>query len=139
MTSYNAAERAHVRKAEKAQADAEVARKEIITGLMSTPPGRAWVLYLLEAAHIFTTSFDRDPTAMAFAEGERNQGLILLNEVLQHCPDSYILMLRERNERHLASERTRRPNSNGGDQGPVTDPDADLDDTITTDANDTTH
>jgi hypothetical protein len=137
MTSYNAGERKDVRQAEKAQALAEAGRKEIITLLMSTTPGRAWVLYLLEAAHIFTTSFDRDAIAMAFSEGERNQGLILLNDVLLNCPDSYILMLRERNERHLASERTRRPNSNGGDQGP--DATSGDEDTITSDASDTTH
>lgn len=128
MSSYNAAERSHVRKAEKEAERAEAERAEIITNLMSTTPGRAWVLHLLEAAHIFTTSFDRDAIAMAFAEGERNHGLILLNDIHQHCPDQYILMLRESNERHTASERTRRPNGNGGDQGSVTEPgDDDLD------------
>jgi len=127
MTVYNAAERAHVRRAEKDQRDAEIQRKEIITNLMSTAAGRAWILHLLEAAHIFTSSFDRDPIAMAFSEGERNHGLVLLNDIHLYCPDQYILMLRESNERHTASERTRRPNTNGGDQGSDAEPGDDLD------------
>ena len=119
--TYNAGERKDVRAAEKAAKIAESQSAEIIRSLMSIPPGRAWVLTLLESAHVFATSFDRDPVAMAFNEGERNQGLILLTAIMSACPDQFLLMMKERNERHLAGERSRSSNGLGGNQGPIPD------------------
>lgn len=118
--TYNASERKDVRRMEKAAKIAAAQSAEIVRGLMSTTPGRAWVLARLESAHVFATSFDRDAIAMAFNEGERNQGLKLLNEIMSHCPDSYILMMNERNQKELSNERHasgERPSGTDGDGG----------------------
>jgi hypothetical protein len=120
--SYNAAERKDVRRAEKDAKLAEQQRREVIVGLMSAIPGRRWVLETLESCHIFRTSYNRDPTTMAFMEGQRDIGLRLLNDIMASCPDDYILMMRESNERRSTSERTRDPNANGRDQGSDLDP-----------------
>jgi len=72
---------------------------------MSTIAGRQFMLAKLEACHIFSTSFSIDALQMAFNEGERNRGLDLLNDIMRHCPDQYVLMMRENNERHLATDR----------------------------------
>jgi hypothetical protein len=60
--------------------------------------------------------------AMAFKEGERNIGLQILRDLMRACPDMYVLMMREANERDTLSERRSDTNGNGGDQGP--DPDS---------------
>jgi hypothetical protein len=119
MNVYNAAERAHVKAAAKAAKVADRERREIVGGIMSVAPGRSWMLDLLERCHIFQVSFNGNALASAFAEGERNVGLKLLNDIMSFCPDQYIAMMQERNERDRANESRRsRTNHDGGDQGP---------------------
>src|SRR5262245_7475991 len=119
--AYNAGERKDVRRAEKDAKLAEQQRRETITQIMDSIPGRRWMLEKLEECHVFRTSFHREPTAMAFAEGQRDIGLKLLNDIMVSCPDHYILMMRESNERRSASERTGSQDGNGRDQGPIPD------------------
>jgi hypothetical protein len=114
---YNAANRKDIRQAEKEAKLADQQRREFMSGIMSTMPGRRWLHEKLVDCHIFSTSFNRDQLAMAFAEGQRDIGLKLLNDIMASCPDEYILMMREYNERRSASERTREQNTNGGNQG----------------------
>lgn len=118
---YNASERKDVRKAEKAAGLAERQRQEVIFGLMQAIAGRRWMLEKLEECHVFATSFARDAVTMAYMEGERSIGLRLLNDIMASCPDQYILMMRERNERNASSERARNENTNGRDQGSDSD------------------
>lgn len=114
---YNAAERKDVRRAEKEAKTAERQRHEIVTYIMSTTPSRAWMHDRLESCHVFASSYSPDALAMAFAEGERNIGLQLLNDILQACPENYILMMREENDRRIARERRSSEKPNGGDSG----------------------
>ena len=116
--AYNAAERKDVRRAEKDAKLAEQQRREVVTGVMQTIAGRRWILGILEECHIFGTSFNRDPSTMAFMEGQRDIGLRLLNDIMASCPDDYILMMRENNERRTSSERARGEDANGRDPGP---------------------
>ena len=118
---YNAGDRKHIRQQEKASKQAEASAGEVIRSLMSTITGRAWMYGRLESAHIFSASFSTDPHLTAFREGERNQGLMLLNDIMRHCPDAYILMTREANDRYSASERTRSPDGDGRDSEPSDD------------------
>src|SRR6266704_2332873 len=102
MATYNASERKDVRRAEKEAKLAERQRHEITTYIMSTAPSRAWMYDKLEICHVFRSSFSTDALAMAFAEGERNIGLQLVGDIMVACPDDYILMMREANERERA-------------------------------------
>lgn len=115
--TYNAGERRHVRQAEKESKIASAQAGEIIKGIMSLPAGRQWMWDKLALAHVFSTSFDRDHATMAFNEGERNQGLLLLNDIMRHCPDQYLQMTKEANERDSISERRRGSNGDGRDSG----------------------
>lgn len=116
---YNAAERKDVRRAEKVAKLADRQRVEVITNIMSTIPGRAWMLDRLERCHIFATTFVNDALITAFGEGQRNIGLQDIDDIMQACPDKYILMMRERNERDASrstpSERSSGSNPDGGD------------------------
>src|SRR5215813_12787096 len=57
-------------------------------------------------------------------ESQRDIGLRLLNDIMTSCPDQYVLMMRENNERRSASERTGDQDGNGRDQGSDPDPNA---------------
>lgn len=116
MADYNASERKDVRAAEKAARLAEAQRAEIVKNLMSSIPGRDYVWSKLAAAHMFVTSFSSDPLQMAFAEGERNQGLSLLNDIMGHCPEQFILAMREQNERRNSGSK-QQPGREDGDGG----------------------
>lgn len=115
MNDYNAAERSDVKAASKAARIAEVQRQEVITGLMSTIAGRAWMHERLLRCHIFQSSHTSDALNTAFAEGERNIGLMDLNDIMATCPDQYVLMMREYNER--SSTAAQQPGSQDGDGG----------------------
>lgn len=101
----NAGERKDVRALEKLAKQTERQRLEVTVMIMSTTPGREWMLNKLERSHIFASSMTGDPLQTAFNEGERNIGLQDLNDIMRCCPDQYILMMQERNARDAARER----------------------------------
>ncbi len=69
---------------------------DFIAGVMAGKDGRRWIYGLLEAAHCFRTSYVAgDPYATAFSEGERNQGLRILSEVMRVAPAQYTIMIEE--------------------------------------------
>lgn len=107
---YNAAVRQNVRQAESAARLAERQATEIVRGIMSVKAGRQWMLGKLEACHVFAPTFSTNGLQMAFAEGERNIGLKLLADIMVACPDHYILMMREQNERSATADAR---NTNG--------------------------
>jgi len=111
---YNAAERRHVKQAAKAAKLVTLQRGQFITNIMSTLPGRAWVCDLLEAAHVFASTYSDIALRTAFGEGERSMGLRILADIMQACPDQYVTMMRERNERST-TEQSRRPAATAAD------------------------
>lgn len=119
--SYNAADRKQVRQQEKAARLEESQRREIIKGIMSLAAGRQWMLERLESCHVFASSYTGNALATAFAEGERNVGLQLLDDVMRSVPDLYVTMMQERNARDAYRDTARKrpdsPDANGGDQG----------------------
>lgn len=126
--TLNASDRKSVRAAEKAAALADRQRGEVIVAICSTAAGRRFLWEKLGSAHIFQTSFNTDSHRMAFNEGERNQGLLLLNDIIQWCPEQFIQAMREHNERSSSDaaardtgERTGGENGNGRDQGSAGD------------------
>ena len=127
MAEYNAADRKAIRAAEKAAAIAERQHAEVVVESMATPQRRRYVWEKLAAAGIFATTFSTDPLQMAFNEGQRNAGLILLNDVIENCPEQFILAMRESNARRTSDasrpdhDRTadtgERPSGEDGDGG----------------------
>lgn len=69
--------------------------------LMSSKRGRRVVWRLLDRAGIFRLSFNTNAMAMAFAEGNRNEGLRILALIHTLCPELYPTMVKEAtNERN---------------------------------------
>jgi hypothetical protein len=113
--TYNASERKDVRRAEKDARVAERHEQEVLVSIMGTIAGREWMCALLERCHVFASSFSDNAGAMAFAEGERNIGLQLLNGIMAACPAQYVLMMGERNERRQSRPGRDPEDDNGGD------------------------
>lgn len=100
---YDASNRKDIRRAEKAARIAEAERINYLKAAMSTVAGRNWFCDLLEACHLFSDPFTADPLREAYSKGERNVGLRLFSDIIAHCPDYYILMMREANARRIES------------------------------------
>ena len=115
---YDASNRRDVKALERQAKLADQQRKEIVNGIMSVEAGRRWMCDLLESCHIFATSFSDVGLRMAFMEGQREVGIRLLTDIMSACPDQYVTMMRERNERQssIDSRHQRRdPNADGRD------------------------
>lgn len=105
MTNPNAANRKDIRQLEKqAKVDA-AARAEVLTQLMKSTAGRAYIWDLLTQCQCFATTFTPEPAVSAFNEGRRSVGLAILSDIMSACPDSYITAAREANARSAVSER----------------------------------
>lgn len=102
---YNASDRKDIRRAEKAAKHVESSRVEFIRAALSTPQGRIWFHQLLSACHIFSTTFNGNALNAAFAEGERNVGLMVYGDIVTHCPDEFVRMMREAQAREIEDGR----------------------------------
>ena len=63
--------------------------------LMSDKRGRRFMWRLLTSSGIYRSSFNVEPLAMAFAEGQRNTGLKLVDEITRHCANRFSEMQKE--------------------------------------------
>lgn len=70
---------------------------EDIIWLMSEQAGRRIIAGLLEESGVYRSSYAGDDDTF-FREGRRAIGLKYLAVVSSHCPDDYILMLKERRD-----------------------------------------
>ena len=72
--------------------------EEDLKWLMSSKRGRRIVCRQLERAGVWRLSFNTNAMTMAFNEGQRNEGLVLLAKITTYCPDRYAEMLEERSK-----------------------------------------
>jgi len=106
-TDLDTIEREQAEKAERERMEREIERAEL-KRLLGSELGRSFVMRRIERAGVFRLSINLSaPEAThltAFAEGRRNEGLVLLNDILESCPELWTVMLRERAAR-LAKEQ----------------------------------
>ena len=120
----NASERKDIRRAEKLAAEQERKRIEFVVAAMDTAPGRAWFHQLLSNCAIFDGSFTGDALVEAFTKGQRNIGLMIYNDIVSNCPDSFVQMMREANIQEILNDRrsadaqhSGSPDGDGGIEG----------------------
>lgn len=116
MTQTSASDRKDVRAAEKAAKLSDRNDAEVIVSLMSTIGGRWWMWNRLTECHIYTNPFTIESLVTAFGCGEMNVGQKLQAAVLAHCPEAYIQMMREANERSTISQHAGSTDAGGRDQ-----------------------
>jgi hypothetical protein len=66
--------------------------------LMGSKRGRRIVWRQMERAGVFRLSFNTNAMAIAFAEGNRNEGLFTLSQIHTVCPELYPVMLKEQKQ-----------------------------------------
>ncbi len=94
----NAADREQVSEGSKRirrKKDDEIAQ---ILYVMASKDGRAFVYRYLEFCGVYQTSYSREPNETFFREGQRNVGLMLMKDINQAAPGSYLTMLKEAEE-----------------------------------------
>ena len=97
--TYDASNRKDIRRAEKAEFEAERERIEFLRAAMSTRQGRAWFHAFLSECHLFSDPFTGNALHEAYLKGERNVGLRQFAMISAHTPDHYITMMKEENAR----------------------------------------
>lgn len=122
IDGYDASNPRHIRIAKKEVKLREQQDREVVVAIMGTTNGRAWILSWLESCNIFSTPFSGVDARTNFNCGQHNVGVQLLNQVVRLCPDEYVRMMKERNERDAArsadAESARSANRDGGIEGP---------------------
>lgn len=81
-------------KGKKRERVREEFKKHAFEQLLKSEGGRAWLWDELVACHVFATSFTGNSYTY-FNEGERNRGLVLLDQVMNVDPDAFNLMIKE--------------------------------------------
>lgn len=84
------------RRKDKAKAAADQRRNDLVS-MMRTPLGRRFINRLLVDGYVIgcTTFSLHSDRASAFNEGKRVFALAIFNDIMQHCAEEYIMMLRE--------------------------------------------
>ena len=93
-TDIHEQERLQIDKELKKRLERETEESDI-KWLMAGKQGRRIVWRMLERSGVYRSTFNSDSMLMAFAEGNRNSGLMLMTQVTTLCPDEYAEMLRE--------------------------------------------
>ncbi len=103
MSSYDPLD---IRGQERAKTDKDLREKLVreseeadLKWLMGSKRGRRIVWRLLDRAGVFRLSFNTNAMQMAFAEGNRNEGLRTLAQIHTLCPEMYPVMVKEANEK----------------------------------------
>ncbi len=128
MTQSSATNRKSIRIAEKESAERDRTRNTFLAAAMDTAQGRLFFHDLLADCGVFHNTPCFEPNRDYFDMGQRNVGLRLQTLILTHCPDSYLHMLRDENERqHLSAARQQpgSPVANGRDSGSGPGPELD--------------
>jgi len=87
---------------ERVTADAETRNKLVqqteaddVKWLMGNKRGRRIIWRQLERAGVFLLSFNTTAMTMAFNEGRRSEGLRVLAQIHETCPEHYVTMMQE--------------------------------------------
>ncbi|HEE0039855.1 TPA: hypothetical protein R8G25_000409 [Citrobacter freundii] len=79
----------------------DLAQRDIddIKFVMNSEQGRRVVWSILERGKVFSPCFAGDSHLTAFNEGQRNMALALFQRVMAHCPEQYLKMAAESQEK----------------------------------------
>jgi len=94
----NASDKVQVEKARKIIGSRRDREIEEIKQVLSTISGRKTLWRYMEKTGVFRTSFSTSAHQMAFLEGQRNIGLMILTDIKEADPDKYITMMLEAKE-----------------------------------------
>ncbi len=117
MAEYDASERRHVKALARAAKLAARNRQEFLGHVMSLRNGREWLHDLLVFCNVFSISHTGNALNTAFNEGHRDVGLYILADIMKFCPDNYVVMMREANERDTLTDHRLQRSDENADRG----------------------
>lgn len=79
------------------RSEAQIIESIRVNAVMATRAGRAYIWSLLSNT-IYVSAYSPEPTSMAFNVGQQNVGLKIEADIKIHCPEQYLLMLKEAKE-----------------------------------------
>lgn len=123
----NASERKDIRRAEKLAAENERARIEFVVAAMGTEQGRTWFYNVLSFCAIFDGTFSGDALTEAFTKGQRNIGLMIYNDIVSHCPDQFVAMMKEATIKEITNDRRYNNDATDGEFSGSSEPGWDTD------------
>jgi hypothetical protein len=88
----------HVKLRNRRERRAEERHRADIKAIWATPEGRRYLWSLMALAGISKTTFTGQSLTGAFKQGEQNFGFRVLADVMEVCPDAYLLAMREANK-----------------------------------------
>lgn len=94
----NGSDEEQVKKAEKKEAFKSHQNIDDMRFILSTVQGRRVLKKYLETCGVFRTSFSENVNQTLFLEGQRNVGLMLLNDINSADPMAYVKMINEGKE-----------------------------------------
>lgn len=92
---YDASDPKMVKAAKRRAERAREAELEVVKAVMGLPQGRKWVWSILSKARLFQSPFAANALVMAHNAGEMNIGLYILGQIMEACPDQYMVMAKE--------------------------------------------
>jgi len=104
---FDSTNRRAIREREKKSKLLERSNEHIFIALMGEYNGREWMHTRFLRNHIFSTPFTTDPVQTAFNCGIQNDALQEFLLVVRLCPDEYLMMMREADERRIADDNRR--------------------------------
>ena len=104
---FDSTNRRAIREREKKSKLLERSNEHIFIALMGEYNGREWMHTRFLRNHIFSTPFTPDPIQTAFNCGIQNDALQEFLLVVRLCPDEYLMMMREADERRIADDNRR--------------------------------
>ena len=119
MSDHTYEDRQALKLAQRRARIADAQERSTTVWIMSTQQGREWMYRLLELCHIGQSPFTGDNDQTNFQCGEQNIGLRLWGSLQGACPDLYLLMMQEANERSISTDAqlAGSPNGDGGVEG----------------------
>ena len=125
MTEYDAANERHIKIARREARAMADARRGFVSHIMGLADGRAYIHDLLRVCDALDKQvFLVDPYENAFWCGVRHVGAMLRADIMDYCPDDFVLMMREANARNTTSDARRErsdQDAGGTDSGPVSE------------------
>lgn len=95
---YDAGDQKLVEEAAKAAKQAEKDRVAFLESAMAQPNGRKWFYELLRNCGVGRNPYSTTDRGTAFNCGELNIGLPIMAELQTHCPQLYLLMMKENSQ-----------------------------------------
>lgn len=97
---FNAGDPEEVARQAAKAARFKIAKSQVLSELMGTVAGRAWVYDLLVFCNVFGNPFVQGSAdGTAFGLGQQNVGKMILDEINTAAPERYLPMLREARQR----------------------------------------